>query len=90
MRPHVGDVLVFKTLSLNEETWTPELSSYRTAEVRCGCSRSVLLLLLLWLLLHFTDCAFARLALTAVFCIVVPRLGCALCCGVQRLASVIS
>ena len=41
MRPHVGDVLVFKTLSLNEDTWTPELSSYRTAEVRCDCSRSV-------------------------------------------------
>ena len=34
MRPHVGDVLAFQTLSLNEETWTPELSPYRVAEVR--------------------------------------------------------
>lgn len=41
MRPHVGDVLVFKTLSLNEETWTPELSSYRTAEVRPDFSAAV-------------------------------------------------
>ncbi|CAN0536620.1 unnamed protein product, partial [Ectocarpus sp. 12 AP-2014] len=33
MRPQVRDVLAFKTLSLNEETWTPELSPYRMAEV---------------------------------------------------------
>lgn len=34
MRPQRGDVLAFKTLTLDEETWTPELSSYREAEVR--------------------------------------------------------
>lgn len=37
MRPQARDVLAFKTLSLNEETWTPELSPYRTAEVRSTC-----------------------------------------------------
>lgn len=33
MRPQRGDVLAFKILSLNEETWTPELSAYRESEV---------------------------------------------------------
>lgn len=33
MRPQKGDVLAFKILSLNEETWTPELSDYRESEV---------------------------------------------------------
>ena len=33
MRPQAGDVLAFKTLSLNEEKWTPELSAYREATV---------------------------------------------------------
>lgn len=33
MRPQAGDLLAFKILSLNEETWTPELSAYREAEV---------------------------------------------------------
>lgn len=33
MRPQAGDVLAFKILSLNEETWTPELSAYQEATV---------------------------------------------------------
>lgn len=37
MRPQAGDVLAFKILSLNEETWTPELSAYQEATVSLEC-----------------------------------------------------
>lgn len=84
MRPHVGDVLVFKTLSLNEETWTPELSCYRTAEVRHSFSISSVferfVCLLLLRVFAYRALRSLALALAAVFCLVQCVLR-VLCCA---------